>query len=265
MTTAVAAGGRHLAHLDRTTFDRLAALSKVPYTEVEPTVFKAAVRDPQGFFGEPLIETMMGNPWLVERFGLFRDTKQVPPPGMDHAEVSKRLQSPYTTQFVAGERRKGDVSVIYRAVQRTSGPVHDLCAALAATGWPTAIASGFETPPTGQALATHWDVTPVFAFQTAGVKRWQIWGPVANGDNFDHWNDRKGGTVYTDDEQAALLPERVVVDVVLEPGDVLFLPAGWPHAPIAVGGLSLHASISPLTREVYDGCGGDENHKLDPL
>jgi hypothetical protein len=263
--TAAVVGERHLEHLDPELFDQIARFCQMPPREGQPTLLRGVIKNPQGFFGEAHIEQMMRNPWLVERMGLFRDTKQVPPPGMDHTEVSKRLQSPYTADFVAQELAKGDVSLLLRALQRVPGAVHDLCVALAATGWPTAIASGFETPPSRQALATHWDATSLAVLQMAGAKRWLIWRPAAGADSFEAWSACNGGSDYTDDERAVMTPSHAHTDVVLHPGDVLLLPVGWSHAPVAIGDRSLHVSVSPLSREVYDGCGGDENHKLDLL
>jgi lysine-specific demethylase/histidyl-hydroxylase NO66 len=77
--------------------------------------------------------------------------------------------------------------------------------------------NAYFTPPGAQGLKVHSDSHDVFVLQAFGSKRWEIHAP---------------------DE---------VWDLVLEPGDTLYMPKGTPHAATAQDTLSGHLTIGILT------------------
>lgn len=84
--------------------------------------------------------------------------------------------------------------------------------------------------PAGQQGATHSDPTDVYVIQLEGTKRWQIW-PIPQvrrpGDDKDSFNS---------------LPDPVL-DLSLQPGDVLYIPHNTPHRASAEGNVSLHVTV----------------------
>jgi hypothetical protein len=84
----------------------------------------------------------------------------------------------------------------------------------------------------------------VFVLQVDGTKRWRIHEPVLP-DPLERtpWGGRKEEVSATADGPAAL-------DVVLAPGDALYLPRGWLHSAEAQGERSLHLTVGvrALTR-----------------
>jgi quercetin dioxygenase-like cupin family protein len=84
--------------------------------------------------------------------------------------------------------------------------------------------------PAGQRGATHSDPTDVYVIQLEGTKRWQIWPtpqvrrPGDDKDSFDS------------------LPDPVL-DLSLQPGDVLYIPHNTPHSASAEGSVSLHVTV----------------------
>ena len=73
--------------------------------------------------------------------------------------------------------------------------------------------NAYFTPPGARGLALHSDTHDVFVLQCFGRKRWEIHAPDA------------------------------IWDVVLEPGDALYMPKGTPHAATAQHELSGHLTI----------------------
>ncbi len=82
--------------------------------------------------------------------------------------------------------------------------------------------NAYVTPPGSRGLAVHEDSHDVFVLQCLGSKRWEIHAPDG------------------------------VWDIVLEPGDALYMPRGTPHAATAQEALSGHLTIGLLTEAVRD-------------
>lgn len=84
----------------------------------------------------------------------------------------------------------------------------------------------------------------MFKLQSAGLERWRIHEPVLAAPLRDEPMDGRCDAV------AARAAEEPLLDVVLEPGDVLYLPRGYLQAATALGGVSGHLTIAvqPVTR-----------------
>ncbi|MGW1889930.1 cupin domain-containing protein [Streptomyces sp. NPDC002004] len=88
----------------------------------------------------------------------------------------------------------------------------------------------FLTPTGKKGYPPHHDPVDLFIVQLEGTKHWKLWNPPAArlGDNAQYTLEGLGE------------PE---IEVSLQPGDVLYLPYGTPHAAVAEGKASLHLSI----------------------
>ena len=84
--------------------------------------------------------------------------------------------------------------------------------------------------PAGQRGAAHSDPTDVYVVQLEGTKRWQIW-PTPE--------VRRAGD---DKDSFPSLPDPVL-DLSLQPGDVLYIPHNTPHRAAAEGSVSLHLTV----------------------
>jgi len=94
----------------------------------------------------------------------------------------------------------------------------------AAFGFPTNV-NVYVTPPgTTLSVPPHTDRQDVFCFQTQGSKRWKVYNPPVVSKDKDALNRGKGGDVLTKEELG-----EPVLDILLEPGDVLYVPTGFPH------------------------------------
>ncbi|QIK04719.1 cupin [Streptomyces sp. ID38640] len=89
-----------------------------------------------------------------------------------------------------------------------------------------------------EGFGTHWDDHDVIVVQVEGSKHWRIFGPT------------RIAPMHHDTSQPEPPPEQPIADLVLEPGDVLYLPRGWWHAVAADQGVrSLHLTcgLTPHT------------------
>jgi hypothetical protein len=83
--------------------------------------------------------------------------------------------------------------------------------------------NAYLTPPDGsQGFAPHYDDIDAFCLQLEGKKRWKVYAPL-------HKNERLPRISSEDYVPADLDGVDPVLDVVLEQGDVLYMPRGWIH------------------------------------
>ena len=105
-------------------------------------------------------------------------------------------------------------------------------------------ANAYLTPAGNKGFATHYDTHDVFVLQVDGTKRWRVHPPVLP-DPLERqaWGGRA-------DEVGATAEGTPALDVVLAPGDALYLPRGWLHSAEALGERSLHLTVGvrALTR-----------------
>lgn len=100
-----------------------------------------------------------------------------------------------------------------------------------------------------QAFNTHYDLHDVFAVQTEGEKVWRLYANRAETPvGFDEEPEAARARM-----QATRGP--LTAEIVMRPGDVLYLPRGWRHDALARDGESLHLtwSVTPLYGRVLFG------------
>jgi hypothetical protein len=93
-------------------------------------------------------------------------------------------------------------------------------------------ANAYATPRDAQGLGVHHDTHDVVCLQVAGEKRWLVYPPVFDLPLPDqHYRSEMGE------------PGEPILDLVLRPGDTLYLPRGWLHEARTSGTDSLHLTI----------------------
>lgn len=94
----------------------------------------------------------------------------------------------------------------------------------------------FLTPAGHQGFNPHHDPVDLFIVQTEGTKHWRLWNPQGE-------RSSQIGT-YTEEQLG-----EPAIDVLMEPGDVLYLPYHTPHAAAARDRTSVHLSIMMRPRK----------------
>jgi hypothetical protein len=87
-----------------------------------------------------------------------------------------------------------------------------------------------------QGFGVHWDDHDVVVLQVYGAKRWRLYGPT------------RTAPMYKDTEEPPPPADKPDEELVLLPGDLLYLPRGWWHAVAASEGEhSLHLTFGIQT------------------
>jgi lysine-specific demethylase/histidyl-hydroxylase NO66 len=141
-------------------------------------------------------------------------------------------------QYAAG------ATLVLQGLHRIWPPLVDFARDLGlALGQPLQV-NAYLTPAGSQGFATHYDTHDVFVLQVDGRKHWRIHPPVLP-DPLEKqpWGGRA-------DEVSATAQGPAALDVVLAPGDALYLPRGWLHSAQAQDASSLHLTVGirALTR-----------------
>jgi hypothetical protein len=135
-------------------------------------------------------------------------------------------------------------TLVLQGLHRVWPALIDFARELGATlGQPLQV-NAYLTPAGNQGFATHYDTHDVFVLQVDGRKHWRIHEPVLP-DPLERqgWGRRA-------DEVSAVADGPPALDVLLEPGDALYLPRGWLHSAQAQSESSLHLTVGirALTR-----------------
>ncbi|MFI8348272.1 cupin domain-containing protein [Streptomyces sp. NPDC085596] len=186
-----------------------------------------------GAVDELLSRRGLRTPFLrVAKNGTVLPESSYTSPGGVGATISDQLDDTALWRLFAD-----GATLVLQALQRTWGPVGDLCAGLSAELGHPVQANAYITPPQSQGFDDHYDVHDVFVVQIQGSKRWLVHEPVHRDPLRDQpWTDHRGAVA-----EAAEGP--AYIDTVLEPGDVLYLPRGWLHAARAKGEVSIHLTL----------------------
>lgn len=84
-------------------------------------------------------------------------------------------------------------------------------------------ANAYLTPPgAAQGFAPHYDDIDAYCLQLQGRKRWKVYAPLDPTQQLP----RTSSPDFTPSDLANVTP---VMDVILEEGDVLYMPRGWIH------------------------------------
>ena len=120
--------------------------------------------------------------------------------------------------------------------QMHSDDVWELCSILETSFNCMVGANAYLTPRASQGFAPHYDDVDVFILQQEGKKRWRVYKPLKGG-----VLPRKSSRDFLENEIG-----KPVMDVVLGPGDLLYLPRGWIHQAITTreDTHSLHLTVS---------------------
>jgi len=105
------------------------------------------------------------------------------------------------------------------------------------------VANGYVSMRGEGAFGKHWDTHDVYAVQLLGRKRWRLYQPT-----FPLPMPEQNSVAREED-----CPALPVLDVWLEPGDLLYIPRGWWHETLPQEGMpSFHVAAGAHTGKVAD-------------
>ncbi|KAJ1460990.1 cupin superfamily protein-domain-containing protein [Pelagophyceae sp. CCMP2097] len=142
--------------------------------------------------------------------------------------------------FVRKAFEDSGATVRLRCPQQRFAAVHSLCAALEDEFGSTVGANAYLTPASGQGFAPHWDDVDVFVLQLEGSKRWRVYAPPSAEARLP----RRSSSDFAGAGALKAAGYGAPHDVLLERGDVLYLPRGFVHEAAATEDASLHLTLS---------------------
>ncbi|WP_396595411.1 JmjC domain-containing protein [Brevundimonas sp. R86498] len=128
-------------------------------------------------------------------------------------------------------------SLVANDIQRLTPDIAALCDDLGQAFAGLVAANAYCSFGGVQAFQTHYDLHDVFAIQTEGEKVWRLYANRAD--------DPVEPPPHADPrEYFAATRGPLMQEVLMRPGDVLYLPRGWYHDALATDGASLHLTLS---------------------
>ena len=129
-------------------------------------------------------------------------------------------------------------TIVLQALHRVWPPLADFCRSLALELGHQTQVNAYVTPPGAQGFKPHHDTHDVLVLQVDGRKHWTIHPPAVE-------------LPLKSQPSSALGPDPVggrppEIDVVLEPGDALYLPRGWLHSAQTTDDRSIHLTVGLL-------------------
>ena len=159
---------------------------------------------------------------------------------------NRRIQDLVDTDAVREQYAAG-ATLVLQSLHRIHPPLVRFCRELAdELGHPTQC-NAYITPPGSQGFAPHHDTHDVFVLQVDGHKQWNVYAPVlALPVSSQPSQGRRGGHPLIGEG------DELVMSVVLEPGDALYLPRGYVHAAETTVDRSIHLTVGVLAATAYD-------------
>lgn len=174
-------------------------------------------------------------------------TRSPRPPALRMVRDGQPLpRGQYTRTGTVGGRRLDDLAdpgrvltlfeegatLVLQGLHRWHAPVGALRDGLEAELTHPVQVNAYLTPPTAAGLDVHHDTHDVFVLQVHGRKRWRVHDPAIEVPlPSQRWSAEEHE------------PGELRLDTTVEPGDLLYLPRGTPHAATTQTAASLHLTV----------------------
>lgn len=137
---------------------------------------------------------------------------------------------------------RSGAALVFNRMELHSLEARQLCAAVSRLGGASGIGNGYLSFGGKCAFDKHWDTHDVYAVQLIGRKRWQLFQPTFMNPLAEH----------TSEAMAMQCPDKVMLDCVLSPGDMLYVPRGWWHQTLPFDEPSFHLSVGLYPPTLHD-------------
>lgn len=135
-------------------------------------------------------------------------------------------------------------TINFRVLERFHRPLMYLCRGMESQLGSGADVSVFLTPKhSGHNLKPHYDAVDAFILQISGKKKWRIWKS-----SYELPSMKQDYTPYN----VQCNKENLEGIYVLEEGDMLYIPRGFPHDAVTEDSHSLHATVGVTTVTWFD-------------
>ncbi|MFV2117226.1 JmjC domain-containing protein [Streptomyces sp. Act-28] len=169
---------------------------------------------------------------ILPRNAYLRSMREIYPRPVDHEMTENEHIFEMLTRGVASAAEvtaavRGGATLILQSAHWYHPPLTEFCRSLELALGRRCRANVYLTPVSSQGFDLHSDPHDVFVLQAFGEKRWHV--------GVTPWERRYGGEGFDSTETRELL---------LRPGDVLYIPKGTPHRAHTLSAQSGHVTIS---------------------
>ncbi len=151
---------------------------------------------------------------------------------------NRTLDDMIDANAVIDRYRRGD-TVVLQGLQHTDPRLARFVTNLALDLDHPVQVNAYLSPPAEQGLDIHFDYHDVFVIQLSGSKRWRVWDRLAR-------SVEPIRTQYPIAKPDASELGEPLMEFVLEPGRVLYLPRGYPHAATTTDEPSDHLTVGVI-------------------
>ncbi|MGZ2743136.1 JmjC domain-containing protein [Burkholderia stagnalis] len=210
------------------------------YSDKRPALFKGALRD--NFLSWEEIseaiyigESMTQGPRL-NKGGFLDESRYIANCG-ELGQVRRRLEK----KILYDELRNG-ATLVFNRMELASYKVRLICKEISRFVGEHTVANGYIAFGEDESFGKHWDTHSVFAVQMAGRKRWLVYEPTHL---LPLKHQRSTG-------KQSECPSEPYMDVIIEAGDILYLPRGWWHTAIPFNEETFHLAVGVHEATVSD-------------
>lgn len=149
----------------------------------------------------------------------------------------KRIIPHKLNQFI-----QDGASIVLNKMQNKCIIINDLCQIFSASTGCLTNANSYAARGGDGTFNLHWDTHDVYAVQLIGKKRWKIYRPTFVNPLPNHKS-----------KDCPERPTELYMDVVLEAGDILYIPRGWWHDAIPLEDQdTFHIAVGVFPNTVLD-------------
>jgi hypothetical protein len=136
-------------------------------------------------------------------------------------------------------------SLVAFGLEHAFSSVWDFMAGVGEVTGSITAANAYYTPRGGRVFTPHWDTHDVLVVQLHGAKRWRVYDVVLA-------HPLQGRGYMESNPYAGFADDLAYQDLTLREGDLLYLPAGTPHAAWCEDSDSLHLTGALLPPRWHD-------------
>jgi hypothetical protein len=198
------------------------------YWEQRP--FVVSDRDPglyKGIFSLAHADQILSAPSLFAPMIRIIDEGRAVP--FDRAALDGATVDVSAVEALLARYRQG-ATLAFNGLERAFPPLRSLCASLGRQVSARFGVNAYLTPPSAQGFGTHCDTHDVFVLQIEGVKHWSVF-------------DAEVRLPLRETPRSVGGSHEPLLDRDLRPGDLLYIPRGFPHHAVSDKATSLHLTI----------------------
>jgi hypothetical protein len=196
--------------------------------------------DRPAFFTLEHLKTHLNNPLLLPTyFSLYWQGERVDCQGAVGHKVIQASEAPFLNKGILQEYLANGASLVLEGVDILDAQINAMCAAIdnAGEGVLSNSVVFFSQAKGGEAYRGHLDTSDVLVVHLAGAKKWRI-----------HARQKPRWIDLHELDPAAMGP--LDAEIVMRPGDALFMRSYTPHQVATAHDYSLHMSFDICDRRI---------------